>query len=360
MVQRSEIDSALKTCCESLVSPDVWSRALDQLAQTLGAETCVFCREMPSSTMINQPLARPENSSGSNQGRYWARQTPHNEISKTGMELEKLEPCAVHKYASGLTELNREATFQFRVKNQFWCLRLLGHDISGALIDEETSFDSELSQNLSRLIETAENLAHICAADGIDMLQQLGTAAMLVGLKGKILYVNRLAENLFDDYFMIRNGRPWIDNLRCNRALSQLVSRVLHSSCCSIPHLKPVIITRDGIPWLLVEALPVKPTDTHFDGCMGVILVINNLRRSLFLDFELLSLVFSLTQAEAHLAVALAMGKSLSDVATESGVSICTLRCQLRSIFSKTSTYRQAQLVALLSKVKYSLPEQAI
>jgi DNA-binding CsgD family transcriptional regulator len=56
--------------------------------------------------------------------------------------------------------------------------------------------------------------------------------------------------------------------------------------------------------------------------------------------------LFGLTPAEGSLAVKLAGGMSLEDIAATQHTHISTLRAQLRSIFAKTGTSRQAELVA--------------
>lgn len=58
--------------------------------------------------------------------------------------------------------------------------------------------------------------------------------------------------------------------------------------------------------------------------------------------------MFGLTEAEAELAVALCCGKSLDEAALERGVSVHTTRAQLKNVFIKTGTKRQADLMSLL------------
>ena len=57
---------------------------------------------------------------------------------------------------------------------------------------------------------------------------------------------------------------------------------------------------------------------------------------------------WGLTNAEAELTVKLARGQSLEAIAAERGVALSTARSQLRSVFGKTQTKRQAELVALV------------
>ena len=64
---------------------------------------------------------------------------------------------------------------------------------------------------------------------------------------------------------------------------------------------------------------------------------------------------FCLTSAEARLAAALAEGASLKDYAASAGIAEGTARVQLKSVFAKTGTHRQAQLVALFWRLAQSV-----
>lgn len=57
---------------------------------------------------------------------------------------------------------------------------------------------------------------------------------------------------------------------------------------------------------------------------------------------------FRLTPAETRLAVGLAQGRSLREIATAHGVSTNTVRSQLQSLLQKTGAKRQAELVRML------------
>jgi DNA-binding CsgD family transcriptional regulator len=59
---------------------------------------------------------------------------------------------------------------------------------------------------------------------------------------------------------------------------------------------------------------------------------------------------FGLTPAEARLAVGLAAGRDLTEIAHAFGVEVGTARTQLKSIFAKTGSHRQGELVALLRR----------
>ncbi|MEP0521462.1 MAG: helix-turn-helix transcriptional regulator [Hyphomicrobiales bacterium] len=66
---------------------------------------------------------------------------------------------------------------------------------------------------------------------------------------------------------------------------------------------------------------------------------------------KLFATSYGLTKAEALLALEIAQGFSPEEFAAERNISINTVRTQLRSLFTKTETSRQAELVSLLLRV---------
>ena len=61
------------------------------------------------------------------------------------------------------------------------------------------------------------------------------------------------------------------------------------------------------------------------------------------------TVVSKLTPAEARIALGIARGNALSVIAEAHGISVATARTQLKSVFAKTGTHRQAQLAALMA-----------
>jgi DNA-binding CsgD family transcriptional regulator/PAS domain-containing protein len=74
------------------------------------------------------------------------------------------------------------------------------------------------------------------------------------------------------------------------------------------------------------------------------------------IDASLLYAVFGLTPAESRIATLLAEGLSLKEIAAAQGTRHDTVRKQLRSIYQKTSTNRQPELIRLL----LHLPQAAV
>jgi DNA-binding CsgD family transcriptional regulator len=80
---------------------------------------------------------------------------------------------------------------------------------------------------------------------------------------------------------------------------------------------------------------------------------------SVTLNRDILDSYYGLTSTECDVAELLVQGNELKEIARHNRVTLNTVRNQLKSIFSKTNTSRQAELVSLLLRgpAKKTKPE---
>jgi DNA-binding CsgD family transcriptional regulator len=64
-----------------------------------------------------------------------------------------------------------------------------------------------------------------------------------------------------------------------------------------------------------------------------------------------LSQAFGLSRSEVRVALELLRGRELREIAQAHGTTLGTVRSQLKSIYAKTETHRQAELVSLLGRM---------
>ena len=85
---------------------------------------------------------------------------------------------------------------------------------------------------------------------------------------------------------------------------------------------------------------------------MGLVLiVIHDPSGSVAIERQVFMNGFGLSEAEADVAVWFLKGSPLEEIASRRGVSLHTVRQQLKEILRKTGTHRQAELAALLASV---------
>jgi DNA-binding CsgD family transcriptional regulator len=72
---------------------------------------------------------------------------------------------------------------------------------------------------------------------------------------------------------------------------------------------------------------------------------------------EMLTQAFGLTPVEADVAIGIACGKPLAEIAACRGTKIGTVRVLSKRVFSKTHTHSQAELTGLLTRLAFLVPE---
>ena len=109
-----------------------------------------------------------------------------------------------------------------------------------------------------------------------------------------------------------------------------------------------------GRPVLQLLALPLPARLQAFNPWARplALLVLHEPQQLPSLQQHLLEQLYGLTPAEARLALVLCQGQAPAQAAERLGISIGTVRSQLKAIFAKTGTGRQADLVRLLSALR--------
>ncbi|WP_340150374.1 DNA-binding response regulator [uncultured Sneathiella sp.] len=91
----------------------------------------------------------------------------------------------------------------------------------------------------------------------------------------------------------------------------------------------------------------VAPIGTGVAG-KGAVLFVSDPAEPVELSIDSICRLYGLTPAEGRLALGLTNGDKLDDLAEQWGVSMHTVRSQLRQIFRKTDTSRQSEVVKLI------------
>jgi DNA-binding CsgD family transcriptional regulator len=182
-------------------------------------------------------------------------------------------------------------------------------------------------------------------------IDHLAAAVMFTDTDGRIIETNQAAERILrlGDGLTIRNGQICA---RRNFETAKLAELIAHATGATGRHPSAgcLLIGRDGgNPAYIVRVAPVTAGLVGYDLPMAMVLV-SAPDENRVSESELAEL-YGLSPAESRLAVAVAFGKRLSDVAGEFGVQITTLRTQLSSVLKKCGVERQSDLVRLISNI---------
>jgi len=179
------------------------------------------------------------------------------------------------------------------------------------------------------------------------VLEALGCGGLLLDSQGRVLQTNEKGRRYLGSVMSARHGGEALASSSPERVQIAL-REALRASTEVLPQLETFIsVPRRDLRPLLMRSIPVNG-DPHARG-VTTALIILDMEDCPLPDEELLRSVFLLTPAEIRLARKLSCGESLAEVARQSGISVETVRAQLKALFLKTGTRRQGELIALLA-----------
>ena len=171
--------------------------------------------------------------------------------------------------------------------------------------------------------------------------------AIALDRDGYVADVNVAADAVFDSNIKIKDRRLYIRDPDSRALLKEAIDQLNTSPRAYSLALEPVIVPRQ-------DKLPVIVRIWPFEGpaTTRALLTLNALGPRPGPPASILAKTFRLTPSEAKLACIIARGAPPDIAARELNISRETARNQLKSVFAKTDTHRQSELVALLLQVE--------
>jgi DNA-binding CsgD family transcriptional regulator len=184
----------------------------------------------------------------------------------------------------------------------------------------------------------------------LDTLEQTGMSAVLLNSAGQVLALNPAARRHVGAGIALNRDRLIAIDPRSDVELQALVQSLKpdHSRSGN----RSVALARSGAPPLFAHVLKFNVDNNAKSTAAGLLILTDPLVRR-EPSPALLAHAFGFTPAEARLASGLAQGLDLQEISELHRVSVGTLRVQLKSIFAKTQTKRQAQLAVLLARLSF-------
>jgi DNA-binding CsgD family transcriptional regulator len=184
---------------------------------------------------------------------------------------------------------------------------------------------------------------------GAMAIDALALSMLIVDNKTRILHLNSSAEKLL----MYQTGglKNKAGHLSCVNlsTQTQLINLITAATC--VPAVGGAMFLQDAENYkLFVVPLPAASEFSKtWQIPLALILVMGSSRNVSTLQF--IGTLYNLSPAELRVVSSLLEGKSPEQYAQLTGVSMNTVRTQLKNIFRKTNTSRQSELIALLSKI---------
>jgi DNA-binding CsgD family transcriptional regulator len=186
----------------------------------------------------------------------------------------------------------------------------------------------------------------------VETLKQIGLPAAVIRQNGQVLAINDLFQSLSDQIAIGAFDEISIKHPSSDTLLKQSLVRLRKTQDNSEVRSIPVPAVRDQ-PALVTHLIPIKGAAHDIFSRAFAILVITPLQAPTAPTEDVLNGLFDLSPAEVKVAQGIISGKTIDNIAAELQLSRETIRNQLKSVFAKTGTGRQAQLVGLLATTRF-------
>ncbi|HYP57716.1 MAG TPA: helix-turn-helix transcriptional regulator [Beijerinckia sp.] len=230
---------------------------------------------------------------------------------------------------------------------------------------EETRFFEAVAPHLARSVRIYRHLQSDDLRQEMTLQDKVAQAVFLVDATGRIIFANKAAHALIDS----RDGLAVRDGCLVAGQESDRLAALIAS--CGRKILTPSGMGGALQIWrgadracLDVLVIPLKINEKQADvawlGLLRPIAMVtvkdpDTTQRE---QEQALRQRYNMTKAEAQLALELAKGHGRRAAAQRRGVSVATVRGQLSSIFEKTGTHRQTELIRLLVGEKIVLTDE--
>jgi DNA-binding CsgD family transcriptional regulator len=365
---------AIEACYDAAFQFGLWPQALQKLADSLDVASCVIRTRDQSHPFRSDQRLRvltPDSSEHAEFAALWVERIegapdPHSDrpsrLAKPASSFivedeittpEEREALPYYQEIARPGQREWWASVSCLVRNRRWCLSMFRDARRGRFDLSETDRFMRVAPELRRIISVAEKVWDVSISPSLALLDQLNCAAALLDCRGYVKRSNRHAEALFGGGLNVRHGRVHATD----RASDARLQRLIRASVSGAPanFAGPALIARNGSAWLLAEIVPMTSFAHDLFNGGDLLLHFTGFGAAEIPDERLLSQAFRLTTAEARLAASLADGDGIEAARTGLAIGRETARTQLRAIFAKTGTRRQAELAALLSRLRRSI-----
>ena len=233
----------------------------------------------------------------------------------------------------------------------------------GSFSDEEREFMQLLARHIQRAVAYGDKLIRL---DSERQLWASSVSGKTIGVvmldeNGTIVRANPLADKWLQEKDGIGqlHNKLFLKKTELNNQLKDYIQAALSAQKLDQPApVNALAVPRtSGRPdyEVVIKPVPVDPLiDSRGSPHLSVFIYAPEQRSEI--NLRLLMKLYQLTVTEASVAIMLARGETLDEVASNMDMARNTARAHLRSIFSKTGVTQQSMLVSLVLKSLASLP----
>jgi DNA-binding CsgD family transcriptional regulator len=202
--------------------------------------------------------------------------------------------------------------------------------------------------------DPAIRCAETAAWLGLEAMNALSVGVVVVDHRGFVAFANAKGAELLERRTIFRGVAPLA---LCDAGSHDALRRALAAAKTRV---SGALRLRDRTARAVVSAVvvPLGASDRATpDSEATILLAMNELFPTGAIPNVWLSQLFGLTPTESSVTNWLVTGRPIEEYAQDRGVSLATVRSQIKTVLAKTGMSRQVQLVAALARLPIESPE---
>jgi len=249
--------------------------------------------------------------------------------------------------------IGRSCMVGFSSQDDLLCLTLHRKLSQNFFDEEETAVLKVMRDRLNVSATMMRHLSQTRVTGMSDAFEMAGTAAIFFNRFSKITHVNTTAAKLLGrELQVVRGEMRSINREETARIRERMKSVISERWLQPGSDAGPLTVRREGRRPIVMRIQRLGGNLPDFFAHSVGVCLLEDPEVIQPTATQTLRQLFGLTPTEARLVASLSEGLSLKEIAERSFQSYQTVRTHLKSIFSKTETGRQAELVALVARLK--------
>jgi DNA-binding CsgD family transcriptional regulator len=198
----------------------------------------------------------------------------------------------------------------------------------------------------------------------LGVLESLGCGGFLLDPRARVLSLNSTAFCCLGDGLVLEGERLNATDRDSDQRLQSFIAAELRGAGRSTPPQSVAVRRGSRLP-LVVRPHQLDGLAEEADGSAarsnrapapGLLLVVVDPEMLRPPQHDVLMQTFDLTRTEADIAIGVALGRALAQIATDRAIKVGTVRAHLKAVFAKTHSRSQADLTGTLTRLALLAP----
>lgn len=364
------LEGAIIACFDAVTTPENWTDALAQLSTAMGALALCFHRHgatadqrmrAPMSPRYQEMLTEFLPGGWAGRDLRAARGWPlidRGQMTLTEGHLTTATERAntpIYVELFRRHELDHFAATALNSHGQRWAFNIVRSQTMGDVADTHDGDMIRLNlvrPYLNRMLGYSAAISGAARDGAMQAMMQSQTAALVLNGQGRISHMNDLARDLLGDGVTEQRGRLAADRPDSQAALDARIAAALSGAGGRLGvNQGPLAVRTRGGGVLLVDVTPLKAAMADAFGRSGALVTLADPLRRAHPSPGLLRQLYGLTLRESEVAVMIASGEGIVEIAQALGLRESSTRQIVKALMWKTGARRQSELTALFAQV---------